>query len=189
MQVPIVPIVLVSGVDPDAAAAAMVSLQFDLPDAVSVRHRIDVEAQTLERIVSDVSGLVERTVLEMEHACITCALRDDILPTLVRLAEDGQWRSVVVHMPTGAPAAHVCSVIAHDARLLRLVRVSAAVTVVGATRWMTCSATPSWSNAGCTPRPWTGVVWVRCSRRWSSTRTSSSARTVSIRSPAICWRP
>ncbi|GAA1511529.1 CobW family GTP-binding protein [Nocardioides humi] len=127
-----VPVVLLSGVDPDAMAATMVGLQFDLPGAVAVRHAIDPERGLLTRTVSDLTGVVETHETLLEHACVSCAIREDILPTLERLARDGRWQSIVAHLPVGAEAAHLCSVLTWDTRLARFLRVSAVVTAVGA---------------------------------------------------------
>lgn len=126
-----VPVVLLAGVDPDAMAATMVGLQFDLPGAVAVRHAIDVERGVLTRTVSDLTGVVETHETLLEHACVSCAIRADIVPTLERLARDGRWHSIVAHLPVGAEAAHLCSVLTWDTRLARFLRVSAVVTSVG----------------------------------------------------------
>ncbi|WGY02507.1 GTP-binding protein [Nocardioides sp. QY071] len=126
-----IPVVLLSGVDPEAMAAAMVGLQFDLPSAVACRHTIDVERGVLTRTVSDLTGVVETHETLLDHACVSCAIRADILPTLERLARDGRWRSIVAHLPVGAEAAHVCSALAHDTRVARHLRVSTVVTAIG----------------------------------------------------------
>lgn len=127
-----VPVVLLSGVEPDAMATTMVGLQFDLPGAVAVRHAIDVERGVLTRTVSDLSGVIENHETLLEHACVSCAIREDIVPTLERLARDGRWQSIVAHLPVGAEAAHLCSVLTWDTRLARFLRISAVVTAVGA---------------------------------------------------------
>ncbi|WP_030483395.1 GTP-binding protein [Nocardioides aequoreus] len=124
------PVVLVTGVDPDAMAATMVGLQFDLPHAVAVQHRIDPERSELTRVVSDLSGVVEREVIDLAHACVTCAIREDVLPTLERLAADGRWSTVLAHLPVGAEAAQVCHVLALDTVLARRLRVSAVLAAV-----------------------------------------------------------
>lgn len=126
-----VPVVLISGVDPDAMASAMVGLQFDLPDAVAVRHHIDVERGVLTRTVSDLTGVLESHETLLEHACVSCAIREDIVPTLERLARDGRWASIVAHLPVGAEAAHLCSVLTWDTRLARFLRISAVVAALG----------------------------------------------------------
>lgn len=124
------PVVLLTGTDRDALAATMVGLQFDLPDAVAVHHRIDVRRSVLERVVSDVTGVVERVDIDLEHACVSCAIREDVLPTLERLARSERWSTIVAHLPVGAEARQVCGVLATDARLARHLRVSAVVAAV-----------------------------------------------------------
>ncbi len=128
-----VPVVLLCGVDPDPMATTMVGLQFDLPGAVAVRHQIDVDRQVLTRTVSDVNGVVEQHEVELEHACVSCAIREDIVPTLERLARDGRWQSIVAHLPVSAEAARLCAALAWDTRLARFLRVSAVVTAMSAT--------------------------------------------------------
>lgn len=125
---------LLTGVDRDAMAAAMVGLQFDLPSAVAVRHHIDVERGVLERVVSDVTGVVERVDHQLEHACVTCAIREDVVPTLERLARSGRWSTIVAHLPVGAEATQVCQVLAWDTRLARYLRVSGVVAAVDGQR-------------------------------------------------------
>lgn len=124
------PIVLVTGVHPDAMAVLTVGLQWDLPCAVAVRHRIDVERQVLERVVSDPTGVLERTEIDLEHACVSCALREDVIPTLQRLANDGRWSSVIAHLPVGARAEQVCAVVAGEARVARDLRITAVMAAV-----------------------------------------------------------
>lgn len=127
-----VPVVVLSGVDPDAMATTLVGLQFDLPEAVAVRHHIDVERGVLTRTVSDMGGEVERHEVLLEHACVTCALREDVVPTLERLARDGRWRTIVAHLPVGAEAAQLCTALSRDIRLARVLRVSSVVAAVSA---------------------------------------------------------
>lgn len=124
------PVVLVTGVDPDAMAAVAIGLQWDLPNAVVVHHRIDVSTQLLHRVVSDASGVLEREEVELEHACVTCAIREDVLPTVERYARDGRWKNVLVHLPVGAEADQVCAVVNRDTRMARHLRVSRVVTAL-----------------------------------------------------------
>lgn len=127
-----VPVVVVTGVDPDPMAAAVVGLQFDLPAAVAVRHDIDVERQVLTRTVSDVSGVLEHVETTLEHACVSCAIREGVVPTVARLARMRRWQSVLVHLPVGAEAYDLCGALTWDTRLARLLRISAVVTAVRA---------------------------------------------------------
>lgn len=108
------PLVLLTGVDADAMGSAMISMQWDAPHAVAVRHSIDVDKQELTRVVSDITGVIERCVIDLDHACVSCALREDIMPTLERLADDGRWGSIIAHLPVGADASQVCRILSHD---------------------------------------------------------------------------
>lgn len=127
------PVVLITGVDPDAMAAAMLGVQFDLPGAVACRHHIDPEAQTLTRVVSDLTGILEQETISLEHACVSCALREDIVPTLERLARDGRWSSILAHLPVGAEAEQACRVLALDTRLARHLRVTSVIAALDGT--------------------------------------------------------
>jgi len=121
------PVVLVTGVDPDAMAATLVGLAWDLPRAVAVHHWIDPHRQVLTRTVSDANGVVETEEIQLDHACVSCALREDVVPTIERLARDGRWESVLACLPVGAEAEQVDFVVASDTRLQRHVRIAAVV--------------------------------------------------------------
>lgn len=116
---------LVTGVDELAMAATTMGLQWDLPDAVVVSHRIDVEGQQLHRTISDVTGVLERETLDLAHACVSCAIREDIVPTLHRLADLGRWAAIIAHLPLSAEALQVCRVLGfdrdHDVRIAAVV--------------------------------------------------------------------
>ncbi|MET0822340.1 MAG: GTP-binding protein [Aeromicrobium sp.] len=124
------PLVLLAGLDADAMAHTMIALQWDAPHAVTVRHTIDVEAQRLTRLVSDVDGVVEHVHVDLDHACVGCALREDIMPTLERLADDGRWGTIIAHLPIASGAEQVCAILAHDQVLSSKLHVAAVLAVV-----------------------------------------------------------
>jgi G3E family GTPase len=119
------PLLVVTGVDPVAMDTTLMSLAWDLPQAVSVRHRIDPVSQVLTRTVSDAGGVVEQEEIQLEHACVSCALREDIMPTLERLARDERWSAIVSGLPTGTEAGQLARALAHDTRLACHLRLSA----------------------------------------------------------------
>lgn len=121
------PVFLVTGIHGDSMAAATIGLQFDLPDAVVVRHDLDARAGHLVRTVSDLSGLLEREVVPLEHACASCAVREDVLPTLERLGALGRWGAIVAHLPIAADALSVCRVLGWDPVAAPSVRVAGVV--------------------------------------------------------------
>lgn len=125
------PLLVVTGVDPAAMDSAMLSLAWDLPRAVAVRHRIDPESQILTRTVSDTSGVLEQEQIPLEHACVTCALREDIVPTLERLGRDDRWSAIVAGLPTGTEAGQLAHILGRDSRLARHLKLSSVVNAVG----------------------------------------------------------
>lgn len=106
-----VPVILISGIAQEPMASAAISLQWDLPQAVSVHHVVDPEREVLWRIVSDAGGVIERTEIDVEHACVSCAIREDVVPTLERLGADGRWETIIAQLPITAEAVQVCRVI------------------------------------------------------------------------------
>ncbi|MGC1206536.1 MAG: GTP-binding protein [Ornithinimicrobium sp.] len=111
------PVVVVTGIAEVPMAAATIGLQCDLPQAVVMHHRIDVSEQRLHRVVSDLTGTLDHTVIELEHACVHCAVREDVVPTLHQLTEDGRWDTVIAHLPVGAEATQVCRVSSTEGRV------------------------------------------------------------------------
>ena len=124
------PVTLITGVEPEAMAATMVSLLWDMPQAVAVRHHIDVGRQLLVRTVSDATGVIEHEEVKLEHACVSCAIREDVIPTLDRVARDGRWTSILAHLPVGATADQICAVSSRDRQVARTLRVSSVVTAL-----------------------------------------------------------
>lgn len=125
------PLLVVTGVDPVAIDTAMVSLAWDLPRTVTVRHRIDPESQVLTRTVSDTSGILEQEHVPLEHACVSCALREDIVPTLERLGREDRWSNIVAGLPTATEAGQLAHLLARDTRLARHLKLSAVVDALG----------------------------------------------------------
>jgi G3E family GTPase len=119
------PTYLVTGVDELAMAASTMGLQWDLPDAVVVSHRIDVEGQQLHRTISDVTGVLERETVDLAHACVSCAIREDIVPSLQRLTDLERWAAIIAHLPLSAEALQVCRVLGfdrdHDVRIAAVI--------------------------------------------------------------------
>lgn len=126
------PLVVVTGVDPASMDTTLLSLAWDLPRAVSVRHRIDPDSQVLTRTVSDVNGIVEQEQIQLEHACVSCAIREDILPTLERLARDDRWSTIVSGLPTGTEADQLAHILSTNRRLARHLKLSNVIATVGA---------------------------------------------------------
>lgn len=125
------PLVVVTGIDPSAIDRTLLSLSWDVPQAVVVRHVIDPESQVLTRTVSHAGGILEREEIPLEHACVSCALREDILPTLARLARDRSWSTIIAALPTATEATQLGNHLATDSRLARHLRVACIIAALG----------------------------------------------------------
>lgn len=106
-----VPVLVVAGMAPEPMVAATLALQWDLPSVVVVQHAIDPDHDTLVRTVSDINGIVEQEEIDLEHACTSCAIREDVVPTLERLAASRKWGAIVAQLPVTAEPMQVCRVV------------------------------------------------------------------------------
>lgn len=108
---PRTPVFLISGVNDPAMVAASLSMHLGLPGAVALRHTIDVDSGVLTRTVSDLTGVLERVEINLDHVCVSCAVREDIVPTLERLAAQARWDAIIACLPVTADASQVCRVL------------------------------------------------------------------------------
>lgn len=101
---PRTPVVVLTSVDPVEREATLLGLLVDSPRTVAVRHDIrdDEDGGSIRRVVAAAGGVVEDELLPLEHACLSCAVREDAVPTLRRLADDPRWDVVVLALPVSA---------------------------------------------------------------------------------------
>lgn len=124
------PLIVVTGVDPTAMQATMASLVWALPDVVAIRHVIEPITQQLSRFVSSMHGSEDTADIDLQHACVGCAVREDILPTILRLSQEPEWKTIVACLPVSAEADHLCATIARDAQVSRYVRLASVISTV-----------------------------------------------------------
>lgn len=118
---------LITGVSEPASVATALTLTVDLPNPVSVAHIIGSDGTSLRRVVSDITGILDDTVIDLEHACVSCAIREDIIPTLSSLASSGRWESIVARLPMGAEAVQVCRVAGYEPERMPDVRIAGVI--------------------------------------------------------------
>ncbi|WP_109474502.1 GTP-binding protein [Ornithinimicrobium cavernae] len=124
------PTYLVTGLHAEAMITATLRLQLELPEAVVVRHEVRRAEGCLVRTISDLTGVLEREVVPLEHACTSCAVREDILPTIERLAGLARWPVVVSHLPVAADGLAVCRALRRVQSLAPSARVAGVVCAV-----------------------------------------------------------
>jgi G3E family GTPase len=93
-----VPVVTVCSVDAVLRETTAAGLLCDVPGAVVLQHDLAVDG-VLRRTVYDLDGVRERATVLLGHGCLSCALREELLPALRRLVRPG-WRPAAEPRPT-----------------------------------------------------------------------------------------
>ncbi|MFJ7262958.1 CobW family GTP-binding protein [Streptomyces globosus] len=123
------PVVLVGGLHCDARREVVDRLIRTVPDSVALHHDLAAApAGTVLRVVRDASGELSRGEAPLVNDCACCALREDLVPELERLAAGGLTRLAVVELwDSVEPKAMAEGVAAHGSDALRLTGVVTAV--------------------------------------------------------------
>jgi G3E family GTPase len=132
-------VTVLSGFSPGATLAVARTLLADDPSLVVVRHDLSgVRAGQVHRIVRTGTGVLEDERVTLVHGCTSCTLREDVLPTLVRLARSLPDRDLVLVLPEAVDPralAHAFgSFLVRGAPVSDALRVNSFVTVVDAER-------------------------------------------------------
>jgi G3E family GTPase len=146
----------IRALDPDAAV-----LHHDLRDIASGRvHR------RLRR-----GRLGETTVLDLEHGCLSCTLREDLLPQLLEQAGPGGPRRVVLHLDPALEPEQVCWSLVHvlvdGSPITDRVDLRGVVTAVDAGRWLDDATGDEMpvehrGRQPAEPAGWLGMAWRSC---------------------------
>ncbi|MEU5051409.1 GTP-binding protein [Streptomyces sp. NPDC021096] len=93
------PVVLVGGLHADARRTAVERLLHTVPGSVALHHDLSTATTgTVRRTVRDASGLLDQGEAPLVNDCACCALREDLVPELERLAASGLCRLAVVEL-------------------------------------------------------------------------------------------
>lgn len=98
------PITILTSTSEVLRQTAVSALLCDVPRSVVLQHDLDAPPSEgpLRRVAYDIQGVVESGSVSLEHACLSCALREDVVPALLRLALRGRWERVVLALPVTA---------------------------------------------------------------------------------------
>ncbi|MFI6762401.1 CobW family GTP-binding protein [Micromonospora sp. NPDC050417] len=130
-------VTVLSGFWPSATFAVARALLTDDPTLLLVRHDLtDVRHGTVRRIVRDQTGVIEDEAITLAHGCVSCTLREDVLPTLARLARTRPGRDLMLMLPEVVEPEAVAAACAYclldGVPVTDLVRFDSYVTVVDA---------------------------------------------------------
>ncbi|MFB7452029.1 CobW family GTP-binding protein [Streptomyces sp. NPDC056194] len=93
------PVVIVAGLHADARKEVVGRLLRTVPDSVALHHDLAGAPEgTVLRLVRDASGIVSSGEAPLVDDCACCALREDLVPELERLADSGLTRLAVVEL-------------------------------------------------------------------------------------------
>ncbi|MEU4118457.1 GTP-binding protein [Kitasatospora sp. NPDC028055] len=109
----LLPVVVVGGLHEAARRQAVLELLDGCQDAVVLHHDLtEAEDGRVRRRVRDTSGPLGEAQLPLTNNCPCCALREDLLPELLRIADAGRHRLAVVELWGGSEPHPLVEVIA-----------------------------------------------------------------------------
>lgn len=122
-------VVIVGGLHSDARKEVVDRLLRSVPGSVALHHDLaTAPAGTVLRVVRDASGELSRGETPLFNDCACCALREDLVPELERLAGSGMTRLAVVELWDSVEPKAMAEVIAeHGGGVLDLTGVITAV--------------------------------------------------------------
>ncbi|GGZ14047.1 GTP-binding protein [Streptomyces poonensis] len=92
-------VVIVGGLHADARRAAVERLLAEAPGSVALHHDLSTAVGgTVRRTVRDRTGVTDTGETPLVNDCACCALREDLVPELERLAAGGLTRLAVVEL-------------------------------------------------------------------------------------------
>lgn len=123
------PVALVAGLHSDARKAAVDRLLATVPGSVALHHDLSTAARgTVVRSVRDAHGVQSTGETPLVNDCACCALREDLVPELERLADGGTTRLAIVELwDSVEPKAMAEVVAAHGGERLTVTSVMTAV--------------------------------------------------------------
>ncbi|MET9501564.1 GTP-binding protein [Streptomyces sp. NPDC006622] len=93
------PVVIVGGLHAEARRTTVARLLAEVPGSVALHHDLATAAAgTVVRTIRDAGGILFTGEAPLVDDCACCALREDLVPELLRLADDPTTRLAVVEL-------------------------------------------------------------------------------------------
>ncbi|MGW7362037.1 CobW family GTP-binding protein [Streptomyces sp. NPDC054841] len=121
-------VALVCGLHSDARKATVDELLATVPGSVALHHDLSTAVQgTVVRTVRDTTGVLSTGETPLVNDCACCALREDLVPELERLADGGLTRLAIVELWDSVEPKSMAEVVAAHGDRLRVTGVITAV--------------------------------------------------------------
>ncbi|MFH9657492.1 CobW family GTP-binding protein [Streptomyces sp. NPDC017248] len=122
------PVAVVAGLHADARRTAVDEILRTVPGSVALHHDLTAAVDSaVHRTVRDADGLVDSGDALLVNDCACCALREDLVPELLRLAQEGRHRLAVVELWDSVEPQAMAGVIAAAGAPLTLTGVATVV--------------------------------------------------------------
>ncbi|GIG64855.1 CobW family GTP-binding protein [Phytomonospora endophytica] len=126
------PVTVLAGLHSHATADVADRLLHTEPGLILIAHDLaDLADGHVRRRVRDATGVLEEGEAALAHGCVSCAVRDDLVPLLVRLAHDHPGRPLLVELPETVEPQDLAEACAH-APAAEVLRVDSCTTVLDA---------------------------------------------------------
>lgn len=126
-------VTVLSGFSAEATTAVARGLLVVDPRLLLVSHDLrKIRDGVVRRTVRNARRVLEDEIVELVHGCVSCTLREDVLPTLVRLARERPGGDLLLALPNVIEPEELAVACAHCAALTEVVRFDSYVTVVEA---------------------------------------------------------
>jgi len=125
---PRLPVAIVAGLCEGARRAVVGDILHTVPGTAVLHH--DLSAATngsVHRTIRDINGPISSSHTPLVNDCACCALREDLVPELLRIADAGTHRLAVVELWDSVEPQAMAAVIAAESASLQLTGVATAV--------------------------------------------------------------
>jgi G3E family GTPase len=140
-QRPRVPLFLISGLDPGSNSVLADKFRAGAPGTAVVHHDLRQITSGIVRRRIQLGPRDQLTVLELAHGCVSCTLREDLLPLLRRLARMPEVERIVLRLDEAMEPEPVSwavhNVLVGDRTVDTDVDLRAVFAVVGRESWLT----------------------------------------------------
>lgn len=138
---PRVPLLLISGLSPGPASQLAATLRAGRPGTAVVHHDLRHISSGVVRRRLQLGPRDQLTAIELAHGCVSCTLREDLLPLLRRLSRMPEVDRIIVRLDEAMEPEPVSwalhNVLVGDRTVIELVDLEAVVTVVDRATWFT----------------------------------------------------